>query len=315
MALTATYKRSKQTLMRAYDVGGWSAQMGWSVVGPVSELADDLACQSAVCTSNPIFAIGAKHPASGLLVCTNLNTGPGLTEREVLATFTITSTGALNGSPIYDVQPGSQSISIDRDFNKNPIVNTAGLPLSEHLVEDESIIVINATIQQPYFDINVSVQAKNCTNDAYKSIVALGTGFDEGQGKILCIRPASPLQAGGEPPLVIYSLALRKDGWQQRRVSQSTQGWYNDPTDGKTKYFPFCDTTGQLISTPVLLDSEGLPIDESIRVLVGPNNAQQPNLPPSSLYVPPEKDIDKEANATFVNYTTKGTYDFDSLPI
>ena len=134
-------------------------------------------------------------------------------------------------------------------------------------------------------------------------------GITFGVGKVKCniITPVGEYSNSTPYLEILYQFEIRPDGWQTRNLDEGTMG-----RDADGNFLPLYALNGDKITTPVLLDGGGNPIDVESYKLGSPTDtipgASDPN-PPSGA----EIEASPGGTATFLRYSLYPELDLNGL--
>jgi hypothetical protein len=318
MGLLATERFSDRKLKQRID-GNWTAQRGWDVSG----YSDSNEAISAVGVQP-----GDPHPLNTDLKCTDIWVAEDkLTLAHVLATYEITCLldnpeNPVLRAPIIRWKWGKVSQPIDTDMNGNAILNSAYDAPKSPFHRNFSVRFLTITRYEPYYDQSAAENFTDTVNNG--SITFEGNEFDAGQVYCLSIAPVEDYQEGSTYVKIAYAFEIRtpnapnltdlqiRHPFQLRFMDQGLRAQYsNSGTDTLGQLYL---GSGEPVTHDVLLDGDGTPIDDTIKVTAGGLNAVSQDLPDDVL-VDTIQDDEGNDTAVFLIYMIYAEMDFTQIGV
>lgn len=304
-------------------INGWTGTLAWDATGTT----DALAVRAAL----PVRE-GSTHPQTAILKCTTLeltrNRGPFMWLATAQFEQVQVSQGGGSEDPLQRPtrirwRKGNITRHIERDWNGKPIINSTKQPFSQPSSDVTNTLFLTVTRWEPYFAVGQSLQYENRLNQNNMSLAGVGS---VGKGQMLCTQIIAPDEfdssvngLAGSALRIEYNWELRggsgfmgpdgyHDGFSDRKLDQGTRGFYDD---SGLKMGPFC-TSGsdpRILSDPVLLNGQGKPLDNLVKVLGEDGTAKTP----VQVGVPDGAALDVTPDGVFVVRRLKLAANFVSL--
>ena len=214
-----------------------------------------------------------------------------------------------SGKPRISWRRSVSSEAFDRDPDGNPITNSAGDvfdPPPEDEVADRGFIIRRV---EPFYDLDKAEEYENTVND--KGFTFLGR-YTFKQGQVLCesIMPATDYDFDATSIEIEYAFWFRRDGWKRRIVDEGRRAFYYDDTDKTNKKAEIYGADGTQVSTPVLLDGGGSPLDDTLKIGKGKVDAVSAANPPAGA------EVDRDsATMVFLKWKRKRETSFGGLEL
>lgn len=171
---------------------------------------------------------------------------------------------------------GGESIETDVDVENNTILNTAGDVFGQFLTRTDSLIgfTLYQDILPASYDAGQAVQYANAFNSDTIGLFGYGT-VAPGQCRCISIAPAGQYAPSAAATYIkkVYKFDLKRgiiqdsdgiwDAFRTRMLSTGNNGWYMKSGTPMLGQF----YRGASPATNVLLDENGLPIDDTVTVL------------------------------------------------
>lgn len=273
---------------------------GWRLVRifDVTEVDSEKDAIDAVEAHDDTTAFNASPDESDLMYCSDRDGDQaGFRFWTVTITYSSSPEGRFfdHGNPLNEptkwrVVPATEQTASSVDAYGFPIMNAAGQAFSTDPPAFQRFITLVGQRVEPYFNLQQAIQFTNAVNN-------VGVSFDgtwsleKGQVCVRSIQPVSTI-TGAEPYVIVeYVIEIRQgdedgpdddgffDGFKLRILNDGTEGFYDD--GGVTKVGPLCRLVADpnnpsrslpdKVSYPVLLDSDGIPLDSGIYVMVPPS--------------------------------------------
>ena len=288
---------------------GQSAQRAALVVSTTTATA---AINDAISTLGA--GVGSSHPQDGRLYIADQsaigasNEG-GPTTWRVSFSYTRkdgSTGGGGGGSEMLDRPtrwrwlPGLSAETIDKDIHGNVIGNSAGTPFEPKATREFPTLILEAYRYYSTFDMAIALRFIGRVNSNAFNISQFGR-VEPGQVRCLMLAPTQDFQEvpdGEQPPVElchrfeIRNLAVsgeaKDPSFKLRVLDKGRSGWWDDNGTKTRGDFSTKDTeTGDYVavSEDVLLDGQGRPIDQAIRIGIGKAaNVKTPAMAPSEFW-------------------------------
>lgn len=191
---------------------------------------------------------------------------------------------------------GNSSEPIDRDIDGNAITNSAGDAFDPPNTADFGTYTVTISRNLLTFDPIEAVYYQNSCNKGTQSLLGI-CSIDEGQGRILYIKPTHEYTTVAQYVNVATVIEVRKDGHQIRALDQGQRGNYNDGNSG-IAIGEIYDADGVQVSSPILLDGYGAPLNTTYKVAKTNTGATGP--------IPTGATLEKLNLAVFLKYKRYG---------
>jgi hypothetical protein len=314
--------------------GAWTGQVTFDVVG-VQSSGDALA---ALASAPYFLAVNAgnppTHPKSSLMYLESLvPADAGFFHWIITANYSSSPLGfhpnpgnPLNDPATYTWHIGTQSEPIDVDTYGNPIINAALDAFQRSPNDEQTILELVITRNEPIFNPLTAIKYMNCVNKT--QMIVLGI-WPVAEGIALCRNIAPMGEASKLSPFtpVRYVFAFKRpysstqdsdglwDSWKERILNEGIRGyWLNGST---ITMGDFCYNSDSVrVNSDIRLDPSGIPMDPAtfgIATLGGHQAAVAAPRPlPSNVIVQALPTIGTP-NAYILKYQTKGLADFGEL--
>lgn len=163
----------------------------------------------------------------------------------------------LDSRPKYRWQIGLKSEPVDRDIEGNPILNSAGQAFEQPAQRDFPTINLVVSRYEPFFNIALCLEYTNTTNADRWRVPGTNGSVDPGQARCVGIQPAEEYPLGIDYVLMQYAFEFQADGFDLRLRDQGTRGATARGTAA------ILDTNGDEVTSDVLLDGRGLPLNDT----------------------------------------------------
>ena len=200
-----------------------TATEGWQVIG-TQKRGEALAKAASIGVQ-----VGFAHPDDPLLRISSVSAErTGFDMWTVKAVYSIKANGAgpgtyenpLDAPATYAWDIGLISEEIDRDIDKNPILNSSQEALSGNHGEFYSIS-LTVTRNEKQFDMGKALRFTGAVNR--DGFTVAGLNIDAGQCKCRAIKPVGAYTLAAEYLTVTYSFEFRRDGFRLRTKDVGTR--------------------------------------------------------------------------------------------
>jgi hypothetical protein len=286
---------------------GKSAAKAWDVVHAANE---DEAVNAA-----GVPRPGEKHPLDGTMYAEPPEaTREGYNYYVVRVSYGLdeggqggdqSETHPLNRRPRIAWDLGSTGEPFDRDIEGNPIVNSAGDAFDPPPNRDFISVFFTLSRYEQSFDGALAIQITNCVNSTRFNV--MGMFYVEiGQARLVSMKPTHDYDAGAEYIEVAYQFEARFDGHQLRILDQGQRAIYTN-ADDEISIGEIFDGDGNQVSSPVLLNGGGAPLNDQYKVA----NTDTEGL--SSASPPLGSELETTESACFLKYKRYPAVDFNLL--
>ena len=288
---------------------GWNAKRVFQVSGVTS-------AQDAEAEIRVIAPVNSTHPSNGLLLCAGYQTtGEGPQCWKTTVTYAWTPSGAFDdpASPLNDPvrfkwKFGSVTLQVDRDYQNNAIVNSAGDPFDSPVTQHFGTLFLTVRRNEPFFNVQTALSYQNYTNSA--PFNPFGAGIvAPGQSRCVSVECDDELTTRQLFATVLYTFEFRADGFTARIVDQGMRALFVPNGGSGTTAGAVYDNAGNRLTHPVLLDGKGKPLDSNVYVGI-PGGAGVDGTTPTGATV---EAIAGPPTCTFLHYTTYKQADFNQL--
>ncbi len=225
------------------------------------------ACRRAMVELKSID-INSVHPDDSEMRVDSVNVGDGLTLRDVTVNYSRPVNGGTHPTkssknpadrPIrYKWSGGEETVSVDRDVNGNPIVNSAGSPFASDPTDQREFLTLEVRRAFTYFNIAAAFAYFGKTNSSDWNLSVLGIIVPAGCAKCKTILPADELTQLSDAVDVVYTFELRPDGFTTDITDQGVNAAVtNSDSPTRIRTQKGTDETTRADSEEVLLNGKG----------------------------------------------------------
>jgi hypothetical protein len=212
---------------------------------------------------------------------------------------------------------GNTTVPIDRDVEKNPIVNSAGDPFTTPPNIQFQTLFVEARRNERTFNPQIAVNFANAVNQD-RFVIDGRTYASKGQAKVVSIAPDSEYQPRKAKFVsVVYIFELRADGFKLRLMDQGTRAWAYKSGEVDEAPYHILDKNDSPVTTDVPLNGRGIPKAGTYRYLAteGVDHiARKIELTPKARPAGPSgAEIESNDNATFLKYQVYKEMSFAGL--
>ncbi len=227
----------------------------------------------------------------------------------------------LNTKPKYRWTRAVVTEEVDRDFDGNPIMNSAGDPPGNHPTVEIYDLVLGWTQYEPFFNLRGSMEYVGAVNSdnftlLTREIQALVFG---GECQCTAWEPVGDIELGQSLVQVYREFRFRQrikikdDAWASafdfRFMDQGNRGWYVDSTDNDVIRGEFWEPSLKAAIDLTRLDGHGAPITEGMTV---EGKTPLSNDPPPGAELD-ERFLDNNPGAVFLIYKRHARLNFKNL--
>jgi hypothetical protein len=269
--------------------------------------------------ANGVPGEGEKHPLDGRLFAEPPEASrEGFNYYVVRVTYTLDEGGEggtqrpdnpLDELPRIQWDIGSTGEAFDRDVDGNPIVNSAGDAFDPPPSSDYVSVFFTISRNEQTYNAPQALVFQNKVNSTALSILGM-FAVEPGQLRIISIKPTHDYDSSAEFVNVAYQFEARVDGHQLRILDQGQRGIYTN-ADDEISIGEIFDGDGNQVSSPVLLNGGGAPLNPQFKVANTDTEGLSSASPPAGATLdPPDGDGPK-----FLIYKRYKAVDFRQLDI
>lgn len=195
---------------------------------------------------------------------------------------------------------------VDRDYDGNPIVNSNLVPFANAAQRTFTQRTIEARRYEAVYPAALAEAFEDTVNSSSWSGPP-GVTFGAGTVKCNIITVVGEYDEDSPYVEVLYQFEVRPDGWRTRQLDEGTMG-----RDADGKFLPLYALNGDKVTTPILLNGNGVPIDIDSYLLGNPTG----NIAGASATDPPagaEKETSPGSEAVYLRYQLYNEADLNTL--
>lgn len=307
----ATENWSDRRLVKAAG-GNWSATRSWDIINATTET--ECLTATIIGGSTLVPAFNEQHPdQSRLKVRSREVERPGFNMWRLTCTYEIPVDDSGfddgDGDPLdepvkFEWEIGNETISIDRDRDGHPLLNSAGDPFETNPQRQRLTLHLVLKRYEPFFDVQLPMAYMNTVNSESFTVPGLGI-VQAGQAYRSSIEAAAPYSADFQSILVEYRFRFDPLGFQLKLIDQGYQSWWHKTPSSDDVKGRITTKDELTVSKPVLLNGAGRIIDTTL--VVGDNS------PTSSISSNPSLPLGMTAAAVH-GASTAFTISYDIIP-
>lgn len=206
--------------------------------------------------------------------------------------------------PRWRLIPQKSQIPVDRDRFGNPITNSARDPFDQAPSRDYTDLIYEYRRYESSLNIAVAIAYQDVVNSDTVTLPGVGGSIAPGQGKLEIYAQEEDSTRDSEAVLVLYRIAIRRDGWKTRILDQGYKIAVN--VSGITSVQAY-DAKGDPVSSPIRLNGRGAAIDPQFVPKEG--NALSYVGPPTGA------ELEETADAAFLRYELYEPLPFAALSL
>lgn len=168
----------------------------------------------------------------------------------------------------YQFHFGAASEPRYYDVDQNPLLNSAGDPVDPPPSTEHQSLFIDVIRVESYYNLELAVEYQNTVNEDTVSFPGLGK-IQPGQVKFVGYIPAQPIWMTAKNFDTVMSFEVNRLGFDPYGLDMGLRGWrYKYGAEFNRVLGSFRDARGDKITTPIRLNGQGMPLDNSAGVTV-----------------------------------------------
>lgn len=176
--------------------------------------------------------INTAHPDDAGMLVNSIEVASGLNLRDVTVRYSVPAAGGKHPNSsaqdpatrptTYRWASGFETFNVDRDFNGQPIVNSAWQRFDNDPTVTKSHLILEITRTYTLFNIADAFTYYDKVNSTTWNLSVLGITVPEGLAKCTGILPTDPITANSDTIEVRHVFELRPEGHQVEVLDQGT---------------------------------------------------------------------------------------------